>query len=486
MPTPVNLAACLLGLLAGLLPTLFLLLRRAKDASEYRVLEERLRAEESRILQLESAVATARKQLGEEAERFRLESNLRATAEGDARRLAPLELELAGLRKENSQIQALNAELQVAMDKERESALEKLALLTSARDALSNQFKTLADEVLQSKTAQFSQQNEQIAEQNRLNLGALLNPLKEQLGEFKRKVEDVYVQEGKDRSALAAEVKQLRELNQTLSEEAKNLTTALNGSNKTQGNYGELVLERVLEASGLRKGFEYHVQVSHVVEGRRLQPDVVIHLPEDRRLVVDSKVSLDAYQASVTAADPAARDAHIKEHITSVQNHIKGLASKNYHQLYGIQSLDFVILFMPLEPAFLLAVSHEKDLFMDAWNRNVLLVSPSTLLFVVRTVAHLWRQEAQTRNAQDIARRGADLYDKLVGFVKDFEGVGTRLKQARDDYDQALAKLHTGRGNVIRQAEMLRTLGVKPSRALPDHLIEPSLPALPEQTDGTV
>ena len=472
MPSPVTITASLLGLLAGLLPSLFLLLRRARDTSERRILEDRLHAGENRIAQLESEVAGARSQLGEEAERFRLESNLRAAAESSAKRLPPLEEELAAMRKENALLQTLNAEQQVALEKERQSASEKLDLLTSARDALSNQFKALADDILQSKAAQFSQQNEHIAEQNRLNLGNLLNPLKEQLGEFKKKVEDVYIQEGKDRSALAAEVKQLRELNQTLSEEAKNLTTALNGSNKTQGNYGELVLERVLEASGLRKGFEYHVQVSHTLEGKRLQPDVVIHLPGDRRLVVDSKVSLDAYQASVMADDASARDACIKNHIASVQSHIKGLASKDYHQLYGIQSLDFVILFMPLEPAFLLAVSHEKDLFMDAWNRNVLLVSPSTLLFVVRTVAHLWRQEAQTRNAQEIARRGAELYDKLVSFVKDFEAVGNRLKQARDEYEQALAKLHTGRGNLIRQAELLRTLGVKPSRNLPVHLLD--------------
>lgn len=472
MLTPLTFAACLLGLLTGFLPALVLLLKRARGASELHILRERLTARETRLLELETAFDSAQNRLRDEAERLRLESNARAAAERDARRLPPLEAALVELRSENGQIQTLNAELQVALDNERESSLEKLQLLTQAKEALSDQFKALADEILQSKAAQFLQQNEAIAEQNTLNLGNLLNPLKEQLGEFKKKVEDVYVQEGKDRSALASEVKQLRELNQTLSEEAKNLTTALKGSNKTQGNYGELILERVLEASGLRKGQEYHVQVSHLVEGRRQQPDVVIHLPEERRLVVDSKISLDAYQASIAAEDTAARDVCIKEHIASVQAHIKGLAAKNYQQLYGIQSLDFVILFMPLEPAFLLAVSHEKDLFMDAWNRNVLLVSPSTLLFVVRTVAHLWRQEAQTRNAQDIAHRGAELYDKLVGFVKDFEGLGSRIKQAQEHYDDALSKLHTGKGNVIRQAEMLRTLGVKPSRTLPSPLVE--------------
>jgi DNA recombination protein RmuC len=270
-------------------------------------------------------------------------------------------------------------------------------------------------------------------------------------------------------------VETLAQLNQTISTEAKNLTTALQGSNKIQGNYGELVLEKVLESSGLRKGHEYHVQVSQTREdGSRVQPDVVIHLPEGRRLVVDSKISLEAYRQAVAAEEQSLREAAVKSHITSVQNHIKGLSAKNYQQLYGIESLDFVIMFVPLEPAFMMALTHERDLFMEAWNRNVLLVSPSTLLFVVRTVAHLWRQEAQSRNAQEIAERGADLYDKLSGFVKNFENLGDRLKQAQEEFDDARGKLSTGRGNLIRQAEMLRELGVKPTKSLPSKLVETS------------
>jgi DNA recombination protein RmuC len=474
MPSLETIAACSLGFFAGTLPAITLWLKRTREASERQILEERLKAREVHLVEVDAALADCRGSLLETTERLRMESNARAAAERDAQRLGALEAELAALRAGSATLQTQNAELKVTLDKDRQTALEKLNLLTEARELLANQFKALADDILQSKAVQFSKQSDAIAERNQRDLGNLLNPLKEQLGDFRKKVEEVYVQEGKDRSALSAEVKQLRELNQTLSEEAKNLASALNGSNKTQGNYGELVLERVLEAAGLREGFEYHVQVSHHVEGKRQQPDVVIHLPEERRLVVDSKVSLDAYQASIAADDTTARDALIKKHIDSVQTHIKGLASKNYHHLYGIHSLDFVILFMPLEPAFLLAVSHDRDLFMDAWSRNVLLVSPSTLLFVVRTVAHLWRQEAQTRNAQEIAHRGAELYDKLVGFVKDFEGVGNRLRQAGEDYENALARLHTGRGNVIRQAEMLRDLGVKPSRSLPSHLTEAS------------
>jgi len=338
----------------------------------------------------------------------------------------------------------------------------------------------LADEILQAKVTQFSEQNKAIAERNETSLGNLLDPLRTQLGDFRKKIEDVYIEEGKDRVELKKQVEMLADLNRTISEEARNLTTALKGSNKTQGNYGELVLERVLESSGLRKGEEYHVQVSHSREdGSRVQPDVIIHLPEGRRLVVDSKISLDAYQIGVTAEDAGARETAIKAHIASVQNHIKGLSVKNYQQLYGIQSLDFVIMFIPLEPAFMMAVAQEKDLFMDAWSRNVLLVSPSTLLFVVRTVAHLWRQEAQTRNAQEIAERGAELYDKLAGFVKDFEGLGGRLKQAQEEYDDARGKLSTGRGNVIRQAEILKELGVKPTKSLPAKLVEQAREELP-------
>jgi len=263
------------------------------------------------------------------------------------------------------------------------------------------------------------------------------------------------------------------DLNQVLSEDAKNLTRALKGSNKSQGNWGELVLERVLEASGLRKGEEYHVQESHTREdGSRAQPDVVIHLPEDRHLVVDAKVSLIAYEDFANLEDDTERQAAIKRHMDSIRNHMKGLSDKNYQTLYGLKSLDFVLMFVPIEPAFMLAVSQDKELFMDAWQKNVLLVSPSTLLFVVRTVAHLWRQEAQNRNAHDIAKRGAELYDKFVGFVVDMESLGNRIKQAQQDYDSAHNKLTSGRGNLIGQAEKLRDLGVKPTKAVPSALLE--------------
>lgn len=358
------------------------------------------------------------------------------------------------------------AELTTRLDAERSQAEEKLTLLLEAKEALSNQFKALANDILEEKAKRFT-------EQNQTNIGLILEPLKTKLQEFQGKVEEVYVQEGKDRTALAEQVRQLVDLNQSLSQDAKNLTRALKGSSKAQGNWGELVLERVLEASGLRKGEEYDVQESHTRDdGSRAQPDVVVHLPEDRHLVVDAKVSLTAYEEFASAEDEGDRQGAIKRHLDSIRAHIKGLSDKNYQALYGLKSLDFVLMFVPIEPAFMLAVTHDRELFMDAWQKNVLLVSPSTLLFVVRTVAHLWRQEAQNRNAQDIAKRGAELYDKLVGFVEDLESLGNRLHQAQKEYDAAHSKLTGGRGNVIRQAEMLKQLGVKPTKALPAALVE--------------
>lgn len=439
---------------------------RAALEVQYAQAGERLRSTSDDLAQLRRQHEALQQQAGQWRDALDEATNEQARLTERSARMPALESSLADAHARIGVLTDELTELRARGEAERRHAEEKLQLLVEARDALGDQFKALAADILEEKSRRF-------AEQNQASLGQLLEPLRTRLVEFQGKVEEVYVQEGKDRSALSAQVRQLVQLNQALSEDAKNLTQALKGSAKTQGNWGELVLERVLEGSGLCKGREYHVQDSQTRDdGSRAQPDVVIDLPEERKLVVDSKVSLVAYERYVSSETDEKRAAALRQHLDSVRAHIKALSEKRYNELYGIQSLDFVLAFVPIEPAFMTAVTHDGELFMDAWRRNVLLVSPSTLLFVVRTVAHLWRQEAQTRNAQDIARRGAELYDKFCGFVTDLQKVGEKLGQAQQAYEDAQNKLSRGKGNVVRQAEMLRELGVKPSKALPAPLVE--------------
>ncbi len=444
----------------------------AMDVKTLTAQKATLEEQASRIKPLEEELINSGQRFKDAQADLALSNERRAALEEQSLRIPALEEELrqANLARSDaeSSVTRLTAEvskLSTQLQAELKSSQEKLALLEDAKNMLSEQFKNVANDILEEKSKKFS-------EQNQTNLGQLLNPLRQQIHEFKGKVEEVYVQESKDRSAMAEQVRQLVSLNQVLSEEAKNLTNALKGSNKTQGSWGELVLERVLEASGLRKGMEYIVQDSQTREdGSRAQPDVVIMLPEERKLVVDSKVSLNAYEEYTVADTEEERQQSARRHLESVRKHVFSLSTKSYEKLYG-NGLDFVLMFVPIEPAFMLSISNDDRLFMDAWNRNVLLVSPSTLLFVVRTVAHLWRQEQQSRNAQEIAKRGAELYERLVDFVKDLEQVGARLKQARESYDDAHKRLTTGKGNVIRQAEMLRELGVKVTKKLPPELVE--------------
>lgn len=265
----------------------------------------------------------------------------------------------------------------------------------------------------------------------------------------------------------------MRSLNERLSEDATNLVSALRGSSKTQGEWGEVVLERILESSGLRRDYEYRVQETIFRDdGRRARLDIIVDLPEGRHLVLDSKVSLTDYSEYCSAIDEAARDAALSRHLASVRKHIRELSQRDYPSLYSLNSLDFVVMFVPIEPAFMLALSGDGKIWQEAWDKNILLVSPSTLLFVLRTVAHLWRQEQQKRNVQEIVRRGGELYDKLAAFAKDLTDVGRKLDDARGAYDEAYKKLAEGRGNVIRRAEQLRSLGIKPSKAMPTAMLD--------------
>ena len=365
---------------------------------------------------------------------------------------------------ERAREQASAQQAEIARLEERNLA-EKRAF-DEMRASLPHTFKSLAGQILEEKS-------QLLAAQNQTSLGTLLNPLKGRLEDFQKEIEAARLQQARGEAALQAEVRRMIDSTTKVGAEANSLANALKGSNKTQGNWGEFVLERILESAGLRRGHEYETQQSYSAEnGRRGQPDVVIHLPGSRHLVIDSKVSLGAYEAHCNAESDAARATAAGDHLASVRSHIKGLAEKNYQTLYELNSLDFVIMFLPIEPAFMLALSHDDKLWEQAWKKSILLVSPSTLLFVLRTVSYLWRQEQQERNVEEIARLGAELYNKLAGFVNDLTDVGERLEQAHRSYDSALSKLSTGRGNVIRQAERLKGLGVKPAKQLPQGLVE--------------
>jgi DNA recombination protein RmuC len=371
--------------------------------------------------------------------------------------------ELRGeLRANSEQLARVKAELAAEMA----AAPERLALVSGAREELANQFKALASEILEEKSKRFT-------DSNRTSIDQLLTPLRDKLGEFQLRVEALKEDGIAGRSELKTHIDGLRSLNERLSVEASSLVAALKGSSKTQGDWGEVLLERMLEDSGLRRGHEYRVQESYTREdGTRARPDVILNLPEGKHLVIDAKVSLVDYNAYCDCSDDAARTVSLARHVSSLRQHCKGLAKRDYHALYQLESVDFVVMFVPLEPAYLLALARDSRLWEEAWGNNVLLVSPGSFYPVIRTVAHLWRQEQQNRNTQEIVDRGAALYDKLAAFATDLVKVGAGLTTARDSYEEAVKKLSTGRGNVIRQAEILKDLGVKPSKQIPRELVE--------------
>jgi DNA recombination protein RmuC len=373
--------------------------------------------------------------------------------------------ELASLRAQVTDRSSALAASQAALDAERAHGVEKLALLQGAREEMSHQFRSLAADILDEKSRKF-------VELNQTTLATLLSPLQGELAGFRQKVEEVYVNESKDRSALAEQVRALSDLNGTLRNETTNLTRALKGDSKAQGDWGEMLLDRLLDSAGLMEGTHYTRQGQHEdAAGNRVIPDVVLHLPLRRHMIVDSKVTVTAYSEFAGATDDATKAEFLRAHLLSVRQHIKGLSEKNYQALYGVESLDFVVMFMPLEGAFMAALTSDRELFQFAWDRNVLLVSPSTLLFVVRTIAHVWRQEDQSRNAQDIADRGGKLYDKFVAFAADLGKVGEALEKAQGSYDEAFRKLSGGSGNLVGQAEKLKKLGVRASKSLPADLV---------------
>ena len=379
--------------------------------------------------------------------------------------IAELTTQLEQIRVERDQALQRAIRLEAELDSERKQVQHRIDSLNEAKEALTNQFKNLANEILEDKTKKFTEQNAQ-------QLDILLKPLQTKLTEFKEQVSNSYEKESRERFALKHEIERLANLNLKMSDEARSLTNALKGDSKIQGNWGELVLESILESSGLRKGEEYLVQDSHTqTDGSRLQPDVIIKLPEGRHLVIDSKVSITAYAKHTEAASTDEADKELLAHIQSIRQHIQGLSGKNYAGIADIASVDFVLMFIPIEPAFLSALKSAPNLYQEALSKNIVLVCPSTLMATLRTVAHLWRQDQQNKNAMEIARQCANLYDKFVGFVEDLEQIGKRLDQAQSSYHDAFNKLKTGKGNLIKAAEKVKELGVKPNKMIASNLL---------------
>ncbi len=349
-----------------------------------------------------------------------------------------------------------------------EKLIEQKAELTNLREQFTKEFENLANRIFEEKSKKFT-------DQNKTNLDELLKPLGEKIKDFEKKVNDVYVSEGKERASLKEQLTMLHQLNQQMSTEAQNLTKALKGesNNKFQGNWGEIILENILEKSGLVKDREYLVQMSLTTEdGKRFQPDIVVNLPDGKHLVIDSKVSLNAYERFSSAESDDERQTALKEHLISVKKHIKDLSDKNYQTLYQLKTLDFVLLFIPIEPAFALSVQGDAQLFNDAFDKNIVIVSPSTMLATLRTVASIWRQENQNKNAIEIARQGGALYDKFSGFVEDLIALGNKMRDSQKTYEAAMNKLSTGSGNLVKRTEELKKLGAKATKNLPQSLLD--------------
>lgn len=474
------LAPALLGFAAAALPLLYvawsLQRRLASQQLEFSLLQERLNnaqlAQTGLAAQLddcrEEAAAISEIKADQQAElaALRREADLLQQERQIAREAAQAwasqrEQQEAEIRRLDAQRAALSAELKEQQD----SHQQRLSDLQGSRDELRAQFAELAGKI-------FDEREQRFAETSQQQLGQLLDPLKERIQSFEKRVEESYQQEARERFSLGKELERLQQLNQRLGDEATNLTRALKGQ-KTQGNWGELVLERVLEHAGLEKGREYQTQVSlKSADGERFQPDVLIQLPGDKHVVVDAKVSLTAYQQLVAAEDEASRQQALKQHVLSLRSHLKGLSLKDYQRLEGLHSLDFVLLFVPIEAAFAAALQADPGLFQEAFDQHIVIVSPTTLLATLRVIDSLWRQERQSQNAREIAERAGALYDKFVAFIQDLDEMGARLQQLDKAYAGARNKLCEGRGNIISRVENLKLLGARASKSLPVELLE--------------
>ena len=374
--------------------------------------------------------------------------------------------ELKKEREEVIQLNSQNASLKTSYQNLQQRLEEQKGELGQLQEKFAIEFKNLANQIFEEKSKKFT-------DQNKTNLHDLLHPLGQKLTDFEKKIEQTNKDSLERSTALREQIIGLRELNDRMTKEAENLTKALKGDVKTQGNWGEVILERILEKSGLEKEREYFVQQTHHSEGgRRLRPDVIIKLPDNKNLIVDAKVSLVAYERYVNTEDEAKRAQHLKEHVMSVRAHVKGLAEKNYHQLFDGGSLDYVLMFVPIEAAFGLVVQHGGELYNEAHEKSIIIVSPATLIATLRTVASIWKHEYQNKNALEIARQGGALYDKFKAFVDDLIEVGKSLDKSKGQYEQAMNKLVDGKDNLIRKTERIRELGAKTVKVMDDKLLD--------------
>ena len=366
----------------------------------------------------------------------------------------------AALRIDLQSLREHKAKLETSLEMEKSQHTKDLSFLNESKEQMGEAFENIANKI-------FDDKSKKLVDNNKESLSTVLNPLQDKIRQFEKRVEDTYDKESKERFSLAKEIKQLQEMNAQISEDAVNLTNALKGDNKAQGNWGEMILETLLENSGLVKGREYEVQVSlQSTEGGKFQPDVVVHLPESRDIIIDSKVSLKAWDAYCSADDADEKAGFLKQHVQSVRSHVKGLSGKDYQNLAGISTLDYVLLFMPIDAAYSVAIQNDPGLSQYAFEKNIVFVSPTMLLTTLKLAQNLWRLDQQNRNAVEIAEKAGALYDKFVNFITDLEDVGARIDSSKKSYDKAHNKLQSGTGNLIRRVEDLKTLGAKTSKKL--------------------